>query len=495
MSTNTTPKFAPAPIAAVTAVGSLLVLILIALLGITAPARAQSTADLLEKGIYTEQTVGDLAAAIEIYARIVEQAEANRAHVAEAQFRLAGCQLKQGDAAAARETFEELLQAFPEQDELVALAREQLATLQPGPEWTAVPWQDGELLQYRISLPTGRMLGFVYQLAKTTMVDGVAAWQLELRKLVFNVSNNHGTSRVWVERDTQRPIRSLFRHGILGKADAVYGPDEVLVTAGEREVRLSNSQDVYDNEQSMHLLRLLPLEVGFEAKLHFLPTWVGHVAEVALEVTGVESCQVPAGEFQCFVLRLDVDQTIQKIWISTGPERYLVKQEAGGVAMELIQISHFEPGAPVPFGLDAFDFSGQLPAGWLAQEQETGRDTRGMVRFLDPDSTAISAVEIDRCPSGCPTLTGTAERELQGARERFDGYEMRPGSWSSGTIDSRPAISFVGDYKRDGKPWVQYRIYTLTDDKRFEFIFRAPADQFEALRPDFESVAASLRAE
>ncbi len=46
-------------------------------LGIAVPAAAESAAELLEKGIYTEQTVGDLTAAIEIYKRVVENAEAN----------------------------------------------------------------------------------------------------------------------------------------------------------------------------------------------------------------------------------------------------------------------------------------------------------------------------------------------------------------------------------------------------------------------------------
>lgn len=499
MSTNTKKKSVLAPIAAVTAVGTLLILVLIALLGVTASARAQSTtgpsmADLLEKGIYTEQTVGDLPAAIEIYEQIVANAAANRPHVAEAKLRLALCHLKQGDEAATKAALEELIRDFPEQERLVAQAREHLAAVQPALALESTPWTNGELLEYRVSLPTGKVLGLVYQMVQAARVDGIEAWQVELRKLIFTAANNHGSSRVWVERDGQRPIRSLFRHGILGNADAVYGPDEAEITGGARDTRVSlDNQDVYDNEQIMHLLRVLPLEVGYKTKLHILPTWVAHIVEVDLEVTGQESCEVPAGAFECFVLRLDVEQGSQQMWISTGPEHYLVKQEGGGIVLELGKVGHFEPGAPVPFGLQAFAFSGQMPAGWLATEQQTGRSTKGMVRLLDPDSEAISAVEIDRCPGACPTLTSTAEQELAGAKERFTAYTLREGSWTERSIDGRSAISFVGDYQVDGKPWVQYRLYTLTDDKRFEFIFRAPASRFETLKADFDAVAESLR--
>ncbi len=92
-------------------------------------------------------------------------------------------------------------------------------------------------------------------------------------------------------------------------------------------------------------------------------------------------------------------------------------------------------------------------------------------------------------------LKQMAERELSGAKERFEAYELREGSWTERTIAGHPAISFVGDYMRDGKTWVQYRLYTLTDDLRLEFIFRTPADRFEGLRAAFDSVAENLKAE
>ena len=76
MNAKRTPRIAPILLATAIA------------LGVALPAAAESAAELLEKGIYTEQTVGDLAAAIEIYTRVVENTEANRPHAAQAQFRL-----------------------------------------------------------------------------------------------------------------------------------------------------------------------------------------------------------------------------------------------------------------------------------------------------------------------------------------------------------------------------------------------------------------------
>lgn len=95
-----------------------------------APAGA-SPAVLLEKGIYTEETVGDLDAAIKVYRQIVDDAKANRQYAARAQYRLAMCYLKKGDKAKARQELRALLATYPQEKGIAAKAQEQLAKLTP----------------------------------------------------------------------------------------------------------------------------------------------------------------------------------------------------------------------------------------------------------------------------------------------------------------------------------------------------------------------------
>ncbi len=463
-------------------------------LGITVPGTAQSTAELLEKGIYTEQTVGDLAAAIEIYTQVVQDGKANRPHVAQAQFRLAMCYLKKGNEAKARVALEQLIEEYPGQKQLVAQAREQLAAVQPALAVASAPWEDGEFLRYRMSLPTGKVMGSILLKAESTVVDGVEAWQLEMRRFVGNNADNYGISRVLVDRHTQRPIRATFRHGALGNADTTYGPDGATVTSGEKVTQVDSDSEIYDNDQAMHLMRTLPLKPGYEVQLNLLPTWMAQLTETTLQVTGQESCRVPAGEFDCYSVVLD---TGESYWLSTDSGRYPVKIEGGGIVIELAEIGNAQPGDPVAFGLEDFGFSGTLPTDWWFHEHRfVDRPTKAMLRLLDPDAASISAVEIDRCPaSGCPSLLQSSQRELAGAEQRFDDYKLRSGSWSERTLGGRPAISFVGDYTRDGKPWVQYRLYTFVNAVRLEFIFRTPVGRFEQLRATFDAVAESIHAE
>src|SRR4249920_3726100 len=84
------------------------------------PAEAQSTAELLQKGIYTQETVGDLDGAIKIYRQIVNSSSQSRTYAAQAQYRLAQCLLKKGENAEAVKAFEKLMQDYPEEKELVA---------------------------------------------------------------------------------------------------------------------------------------------------------------------------------------------------------------------------------------------------------------------------------------------------------------------------------------------------------------------------------------
>jgi hypothetical protein len=89
-----------------------LVTALLLLQGITL---AQTPYERLEKGIYEQETAGDLNAAIAIYAGIVEGGEGDAATRAEATYRLGQCQLLSGKIEAAKASFAALIERYPEQ--------------------------------------------------------------------------------------------------------------------------------------------------------------------------------------------------------------------------------------------------------------------------------------------------------------------------------------------------------------------------------------------
>ena len=89
-------------------------------------AQAESPALLLEKGVFAEETKGDIDAAIKIYKQITDDAQANRKYVAQAHYRLGACLIKQKQYAKATPVLREFIANFPNETKLVAQAQKHL---------------------------------------------------------------------------------------------------------------------------------------------------------------------------------------------------------------------------------------------------------------------------------------------------------------------------------------------------------------------------------
>jgi len=98
----------------------------ILLVGSTHTGRAASAAEQLEKGIYTEETKGDLKAALNIYKQLVEDPRADRSLVAQAQLRLGLCQLKLGNKPQAISALDRLTQEFPDKEKLLEIVEQRM---------------------------------------------------------------------------------------------------------------------------------------------------------------------------------------------------------------------------------------------------------------------------------------------------------------------------------------------------------------------------------
>ncbi len=98
-------------------------------LAVCPAARSESAAELLEKGIYTEETVGDLDKAIQIYGQILAADQAQQPVVAQAQFRLAMCYQRKGDDAKSATAFARVLSDTGSTQAMLVKARSALAKL------------------------------------------------------------------------------------------------------------------------------------------------------------------------------------------------------------------------------------------------------------------------------------------------------------------------------------------------------------------------------
>jgi uncharacterized protein len=467
----------------------------VVLLAAGSPAPAQSASELLQKGIYTQETLGDLDGAIKIYKQVLAQAKGARIYAAQAQYRLARCYLAKGQSAEAVEAFKELIRDYPEQKELLAKAREHL----PGEfKLLAEPWLNGETLQFTAKLPAGMKIGTVIWSADLVQLQGREAWRLQSRH--YGMGSN-ALLRAFADRDAFRPSSSIIKHSQLGDIQVDYEPGQVKIKSmGKDSVRKVELEGVvYDNEQAMYLIRRLPLSVGYKSSFQVFSPLGSGTTKVALEVTGKEMVQVPAGRFECFKTEfaLPVGKTLQTFWYSTDPRRYLVKFEAGEAIAELVAIRQSSPHTSMNYRDDKFGFSLSVPGGWFFDEDEADDKPRVAVHLLDPEAAAVNVFWIDKIGDGQvppeSEVRAACEKKVTERLKELGGYRPRPESWTSRSLGGAPAVGYVADYAEGKRPMVEYLTMVQSGSLRATLIMRAPREQFDGFRETFERIIESLR--
>ncbi len=472
-------------------IGALAILVLGAV-----PVSAQSVSELLEKGIYLEETAGQVAEAIEVYRQIVTDATASRTHVAEALLRLGLCHLKQGETAAAAEAFKRILTEYPEQEPFVARAREHMPGRAESLKLLPAPWDDGEIMRISLKLASGTPIGAMLFSADATRLDGEELWRLRIRTKIFSDFDNQGISQVLARRDTMAPVRSVYQRNGVGHFEAHYGDGAVSIdTIGVDARRVQKTEGmIFDNEEGYHLFRRLPLEVGTRRTIKFLSAVAGGANPIDVEVTGKEMVEVPAGEFECYRLELSIQQVF---WVSTDPSRVVVKFEAAGIVGELEEVYVQEPGRDNRYPFGGTDekpgFSISLPPDWLFHSY----DSHGteVLFLLDPNAEAQTRMEIRRpqIVGGDCSFQAAAHHKFEQARNALRDYALRDGTWSERDHAGWPLVSFVGDYRETGTDKVHY--WTFIDNSRFcvDFTLKVAADRFEALRTTFDRIIESYQ--
>lgn len=403
--------------------------ILAALFAVTT-ANAQSAADLLQKGIYSQETLGDLDGAIQVYRQVTGSATAPKPLAAQAQYQLVLCMLQKGDRTAAAHELDLLTHNFPDQQDYIDKARK----LIPGASTLlAAPWAEGEASQLNIKRDgvfTGEYLYYAATPWRNTVNDDqrdpsrsrdavdnaqavYLAWQLKTKassRLVYAL----------VDRDTMRPMKPKRFN-----SDDVLGDDSAAPFAGP----------AIDAEPLVFRMRVLPLAAGYKTSMVTLPFLIGHgiPKPVELAVTGVEPVQTTAGKFNCY--KVSFPSLGQVFWIGVDGRRPLVKFQSGSVEAELVKV-----WGPSVFD-DALTFLRK--AGWIVRNVRSSLLWEGSIE----DGAAQSESPKDGpWEAGYVTIqmrrfyTPPEEVENQ-VQKSCSGMEPVRGSVQARTIGGHPSVS------------------------------------------------------
>ena len=456
------------------------------------PAPQPSLSELLEKGLYSEETKGDLDSAIQIYQQVLSGAKAGQALAAQAQFRLGMCYYKKKQHAEASAAFEKLVKDYPDQKDLVARAHDYLGGdlgLQP------TPWADGEAMQLDIKFPSGFKIGMMNYSVFADDLNGRRIWRLASH----GVAGMATFSRVEVDADSFKPIHSRWKHPLIGDVDAVYADGRAeLKTAGKNEIKKVDLEGmVFDNEEAIQLMRRLPLAVGYKTSVRIITTLGGGtIIPLEIVVTNVESIVVAAGAFDCYKAELSNKQTF---WYETNAPHLLVKFEAGGAIAELTSVSHRQPGEPSKYLDPAFNFSMTAPADWFFFRGESKNAKESAhVTILDPEAVATSEVTVRSMESlkleAKKSARDCAEQEISEYVKELKDFRMRDESWSQRTVDGRSGVSFIGDYSDKSGNQTLYSVNAFGVTNAAKFVLTIDAKGFDGFKPKFDAVVDSYRA-
>ena len=331
-----------------------------------------------------------------------------------------------------------------------------------------------------------------YRADLVTPVNGRQVWRVGCRMM----AGPQSVSAVDVDAETFRPLTSHWKHSLLGEVNATYTPDELVIqrVGKSQPDKVPLDGTVYDNEEAMHLMRRLPLQVGYKTTLPVLPTLgAATTLSISLEVRGRETVQVPAGKFDCFIVHLGLVN--QDFWFSADAHRYVVKFEAGPVNAQLTSVAQRKPSEVVKFSDGELGISFTTPADWVVWRAMNGQPAKQvLIRMLDPNAdTADGGMRLFATDSLSAAAQNSARAWIDEDLANNKNVKVRPGSWKNYTIDGRTGVGYIADYTESGKPLVQFLVRVLGAKESELFVITSAPEKFDALKTQFESILASYR--
>jgi hypothetical protein len=493
-------------------------------LAVGPPAWAASASELLEQGIYAEETKGDLDAALQLYKQAVSEAKATRAVASQAQFRLGVCYYKKKESAAAMAAFEQLVRDFPEQKELVAQAGDYLFRALP---LLAAPWEDGEELRFDLKPPGGPKCGSVTATVNAGETNGQRLWLVGEQDAVLFFTDS--IKRVEVDAATFKPLRSRRTARVGGEVDTVYlsGKAEVKVKGQAEAKHAWLPGAVYDDYELFDLIRRLPLAANYSVSL-FSAGMKGMSGDRSpepnkLQVVGVEKVQVPAGTYECFKVEIGTNSSA---WYSTGSRRYPVKFQNNGPGwpVELAAVNRRPAGEPAQYRDPGLGFSLTAPPGWLI-DRYAGEDASAAVRslanaggleqglaqlllslwndlkaeitlcILNPEPTSLCWANVARLESlkgnARQSPRAWAEENLARATKVLTDLQVRTNGWQQLTAAGQSAVSAIGDCGQGDYRMTAYGVWIFDNSNAVNFCFASAPKDFERLRPSFDALVHS----
>ena len=457
---------------------------------------ADDAAVLLEEAIYAEEILGDADEAARIYRLIADSAESGRAASPQALYRLGRYYEGRGRGEDAIATFTRLAKQYPEQKELVLRIPTLTGAQQIIPQFLPAPWEDGEMLTYSAN-GINRT-----HVAESISKNGKKTWKL---LSISAYGNSMDYSAIWATADTFTPVEMWDWQDLNTGSTISYLPNSGIISRKSGTEKLLNEvrlpMTVYDSKQIIYLLRCLPLQMGFETTIPIFNSSNDSISVRRISVEDRESIVTPAGTFNAWKVAYGNKGAETFYWISDDSHRYPVKMAQSPIAQHVLilaSISKYEKNRPVEYEDQNISFS--LPPGWfcLTVRENTERsdgERWSFISFSDPEFETYSNITFVEYASGKDAQLLLSENVdwLLGINPSGFNFLLRPGSMENITVSGLPGARFIFDRKPDVGNDIQYNFVVSTGDNVARVYLRTHKDNFDRVKPVFDSIIESIR--
>jgi tetratricopeptide (TPR) repeat protein len=407
----------------------------VATLLLAASGSAQSAADLLQQGIHAQETVGNLDGAIAIFRQVVASPSTNKLLAAQAQYQLVLCLLQKGDRTGAAKEIQALEKNFPDQPDLLNKARQAMG---PAEALLRAPWGEREITQLNIKRD-GTLTGETLFYSVEPDLDGFGNKlnpQADILTWELNTVNTRRSVTVMVDRDTMRPIaverNSNRLNPYLESNDALGDPAAAPLTGPATDI-----------QESVFLMRRLPLAVGYKTTLTSLPFAIGQSEprKLDLAVTGIEAVQTAKGKYNCY--KVVIGTLGQTFWFNVDAPRALMKFQSGDVVAE-------EAGMWLAEDLAQSVLAPFKAAGWQTNNSSRnwGNYASGSVCFSVSDPCfSLAMTKIYTMAAEIPqSLQHALQRALNNSSGAGQALSVRSDGVRALLIGGQQALSCIADH-------------------------------------------------
>jgi hypothetical protein len=493
-------------------------LMVVLTLGMSSGGWAQTNSALLEKGIYAEETLGNLWDAINIYLQIVGNTDAARPVAAQALYRLGICYLKSGNRADAQAAFSKLTRSYPEQKELIAaipgLPIPAEVQLRP------TPWQDGEVMEFVESTKAGGDPGHQTLRVDAAEEDGRKAWHFEWITVPGNAGeiigggfSNIMLRNVVADAGSLAPISSsIIGRGINAHARFLSGHAQIQPSKRGAPGDIPLTKNVYDEAQIFQYIRRLPFADGLQITVPLFSILDGAVTETRLLVEGREKIAVPAGTLDCYRVLISRGArgvaNEQTVWITADSHAYIAKVSfSEDYGIELASVHPALKDGSYEEENPSLGFKLWVPAGWqfYSIPGEGNSNAYGNFVIIAPELKAECSLRISTLKffdASSPNVAADVKRVLGLRAQNLQSRGMRGEQVIQ--ISGFPALRVITDYRRreissdlrlgeSGDEMVDYYVVFYTGTRQVELSMEAEKSVFEEMRPVFDSIVNGLR--